>query len=79
MYCIGSNALQGKQSWGNSQALAVVAAAFHTGGAGDTSCECIECETSSHSSGKIIISLGKLVTENYLLPVSTSKGTAGQV
>lgn len=79
MYCIGSNALQGKQSWGNSQALAVVAAAFHTGGAGDTSCECIECETSSQSSGKIIISLGKLVTENYLLPVSTSKGTAGQV
>ena len=34
-----------------------VAAAFHTGRAGDMSCEWTECEPSSHSSGNIILSL----------------------
>lgn len=56
-----SRALQRKQSWGKqSSAGYSVAAAFHTGGAGDMSCEWIECEPSSHSSGNIILSLASL-------------------
>lgn len=46
----------GKQS----SVFCSVAPAFHTGKAGDMSCEWIECEASSYSSGNIILSLASL-------------------
>lgn len=59
--CTQWRAVQRQQSWGNSQASAAAWLLHSTlREAGDMSCEWIECEPSSHSSGNIIPSLAGL-------------------
>lgn len=61
MHCMPLRALQRKQSMGKQLSVGYsAAAAFHSRGAGDMSCEWIEYEASSHSSGNIILSLAAL-------------------